>query len=491
MSHVEYAAIFVRASGARLLAAERLACSLPALLGPALTDCDLSQHASSRDLVVLLRFKPEAFREALRSRLAFWTARAGGRAVSVAGMAEAVREAFLAELQGSALRRLAVPPGELFEAVGSFFTAAGAPASRRRLADDRPMLVIDVGGPGWEGVVYDRSIRHLFLPSSLAPPIGDEVMLVLRAPGAEKPIGVKSRVTGHRPAAEAGQGKPAGFSLGIPESAPALRAILEKHAVATGAAQGVRAAPRYAVKAPVVIALGTGPEPPEPPPTLPPLGATIEYATDQELKADFIENLSQGGAFVRSSRPSPVGTALQLRFRLPNGQMLLARAVVAFVDQRGMGVRFTLDAEGEAALQAAIAHLSVRPRRAVVVHDDAPFRQQLADALVERGFEVSTASLGADGLRLVTEELRRLDLLVTGVSLPGRGSDIFVRTVRSAAGEGGPAIVVAAEKMDREKEKQLEAAGADAVVDQALGPDLVAQAADAGLELRRASRTAS
>jgi CheY-like chemotaxis protein len=404
-------------------------------------------------------------------------------------MVDAAREAFKAELAGSALSRLAVPPGELFETTAPFFTSAGAPAARRRMADDRPMLVIDVGGPGWEGVVYDRSIRHLFVPSSLAPPLGDEVMLVLRAPGADKPLGVRSRVTGHRPASEAGQGRPAGFSLGIPESAPALRAMLEKHAAA--AAQGVRAAPRYAVRAPVVIALGTGPEPPEPPPTLPPLGATIEYATEQELKADFIENLSQGGAFVRSSHPSPVGTALQLRFRLPNGQMLLARAVVAFVDQRGMGVRFTLDAEAEAALQAAIAHLSVRPRRAVVVHDDATFRQQLADALVERGFEVSTASLGADGLRMVTEELRRLDLLVTGMSLPGRGSDIFVRTVRSAAGEGGPAIVVAAPRMEREQERNLEAAGADAVVDQALGEDLVAQAADAALELRRASRPQS
>ena len=56
MNHVQYLCVFVRATGARLLAAERLVCSLPALLGPALCECDLAYRASSRDLVVLLRF---------------------------------------------------------------------------------------------------------------------------------------------------------------------------------------------------------------------------------------------------------------------------------------------------------------------------------------------------------------------------------------------------------------------------------------------------
>ena len=488
MSHVEYACVFVRSSGARLLAAERLACSLPSLLGPAVDDYDLLYLGSSRDLVLLLRFRPDLFRESLKARLAFWTARAGGRAISVAGMAQAVRQAFMAELEGCELKRQKVPPGELFAAAGPFFTGAGAPPSRRRLASDRPMLVVDVGGPGWDGVNYDPSTRQLFLPSPMAPPVGDEVMLVLRTPGADKPLGVKSRVTGQRTPAEAEQGRPAGFSLGVPEAAPSLRALLEKHAPASST--GLRTAPRYAVRAPVVIALGTGPEEPAPARPRARVDATIAYATDEELQADFVENLSQGGAFVRSANPLPVGSTLSLQFRLPNGAELKAQAVVAFVDRSGMGVRFTLDAEGEAELQAAIAHLSVRPRRAVVINDDPEFRQQLAEALGERGFEVATGSLGADGLRLVTEELHRLDLLVTDVTMPGRGGDIFVKTIRSAGGEAGPAIVVAAARMDRPLEQRLEEAGADAVVDKALGPDLVAQAADAALEWRRATNQA-
>ncbi len=481
MSHVEYVCVFVRATGARLLAAERLVCSLPLLLGPALEECDLVFRTSSGYLVVALRFASGAFGEAIRARLAFWTARAGGRALSLDAMADGERTAFQAHLEGCELKRRAIPPGALFEAAGSLFTEAGAPASRRRAAADRPMLVVDAGGPGWEGASYEPFLRELFLPSPLAPPLGDEVMLVVRAAGVEKPVGVRTRVTGRRAAAEAGPGKLAGFSLAIPEAAPSIRALLERHA--GGATPGARVAPRYAVRAPVKVAPGAAGAPAPAPP-----GATIEYATDRELEAAFVENLSHGGAFVRSSRPMPVGTPLSLQFRLPNGAELSAQALVAFVNRDGMGVRFTLDAEGEAALQAAIAHLSVRPRRAVVMDDDGPFRQLVADALGERGFEVATAPLGPDGLRLVSDDLLGLDLLLTDVAVPGRGGEILVRTIRATGGEPGPAIVVVTGKMNLELERKLEAAGADAVLDRALGPELVAQAADAALERKRASR---
>ena len=200
-------------------------------------------------------------------------------------------------------------------------------------------------------------------------------------------------------------------------------------------------APRYAVRAPVKTWPAGTPEPA-------PGGATIEYATNQELEADFIENLSHGGAFVRSATPPPVGTQLSLHFRLPNGSELIALAVVAFVNASGMGVRFTLDAEGEAALQAAIAHLSARPRRAVVVDDDGPMRRMLADALTERGFEVQTACDADDGMRILSEELLGLDLLLTDVFMPGMGGGQFVRTIRDAGGETDLAIVVVTGKMD-------------------------------------------
>ena len=476
MNETQYVCLFARASGARLLAAERLACSLPQLLGPALVECHLLFGTASRDLVMELRLAEEGGGEPVQSRLAFWTARAGGRALTVKGLGEGDRRAFQRHVEGCELKRMAVRPGELFEVAGDFFTEAGAPSTRRRSAVDRPMLVIEVGGPGWDGVAFEPFLRELFLPSPMAPPVGDEVLLVVRAPGAQKPIGVRARVGGRRSPQEAGPGRPSGFSLRIPDSAPFILALLERHS--PGSTAGGRGAPRYAIRSPVTVEPG-GPAP---------AGATISYATDRELKAAYVENLSQGGAFVRTGAPLPAGSPLALRFRLPNGAELKAEAVVAYVNRDGMGVRFTLDAEGEATLQAAMAHLTASPRRAMVADDDGPFRLRLAEALAERGFEVATASLTGDGLRLVSEELRGLDLLLTGATLPGRGGEAFVRTLRAAGGEADPAIVICTQKMDLELERSFEAAGADAVLDKALGPELAAQAADAALERKRASR---
>jgi CheY-like chemotaxis protein len=218
--------------------------------------------------------------------------------------------------------------------------------------------------------------------------------------------------------------------------------------------------------------------------------AVIEYATDQELEADFIENLSQGGAFIRSATPQPVGSAIALAFRLPNGAELQARAIVAFANANGMGVRFSLDPEAEDALQAAIAHISARARRALVVDDDALVRRMLAEALTDRGFEVMTAADGNDGLRMVAEELLALDLLVTDVFMPGMDGEAFVKLIRRAGGESDLAIVVVTGKMGDGLERRLELAGADAVLDKALGHELVAQAADAVLERKRMSRPA-
>ena len=109
-----------------------------------------------------------------------------------------------------------------------------------------------------------------------------------------------------------------------------------------------------------------------------------EWAFLQTPEADFIENLSQGGAFVRTHSPSPVGTRLALEMRLPGGIELAAPATVVFLHAYGMGVKFDLDAGGQAKLASAIARISARPRRALVVDDDAMICRMLADALREQ-----------------------------------------------------------------------------------------------------------
>jgi uncharacterized protein (TIGR02266 family) len=216
--------------------------------------------------------------------------------------------------------------------------------------------------------------------------------------------------------------------------------------------------------------------------------ARIEYATEQELAADYVANLSQGGAFVRTSRPSPLGTRLALSMRLPGGDELAAPAVVAMVNDKGMGVKFELDESGQRRLAAAIARISARPRRALVVDDDALARRMLQDALEQRGFEVLTADDGATGLSVLADELLALDLLVTDVVMPNMDGESLIRTIRNAGGESDLAIVAVTGERDGGAEMRLERDGADAVLDKALGAELIAQAADAVLERKRMSR---
>jgi uncharacterized protein (TIGR02266 family) len=215
---------------------------------------------------------------------------------------------------------------------------------------------------------------------------------------------------------------------------------------------------------------------------------SIEWGSSEELARDYVDNLSQGGAFVRTASPLPEGTRLTLTMKLPSGEELTAPATVVAESDRGMGVKFELDAEGQARLAAAIAHISARPRRALVVDDDEVVRQMLQDALRQRGFEVLSATDGATGLSLLSEELLALDLLVTDVRMPNMDGEVFVRTIRRAGGESDLAIVGVTGALERGMEQRLERGGADAVLDTALGPELIAQAADAALERRRVAR---
>ena len=484
MSTVDYACIFVRASGERLVTAERFVLGFPQLFADALVELDLAYRVPARFLVATLRFSPKAIRfaPAVRERLAFWAARAGGRASPISAMSEQDLVAFRANFDACELKVKGVTPGNLFEATGRLFTDAGAPAGRRRSVADRPTLAIDVGGPGWEGASYRAEARALFIAAPIAPPAGDELAVVVRVPGSDRLVSGTAKVSEVRAPEGSGPGRPAGFTLVVAATPPALHDALAAHAPAPGPDDG-RAAPRFAMKAPVkVLALPSGEAPP------PPARATIEYASDQELQADFVENLSQGGAFVRTPHPPPLGTAVVLELKLPNGEDLRADATVVFLNANGMGVKFTLDAENDAVLSAAIAQISARPRRALVVDDDKLVCQMLADALGQRGFEVLTAHDGDSGLRTLSEELLALDLLVTDVRMPGMDGEQFVRTIRTAGGETELAIVAITARLDEGLEPRLELAGADAVLDKALGVELIAQAADAVLERKRMAR---
>jgi len=479
MDTIDFSCIFVRADGDRLVAAERLVCAFPHLFGATLLATDLSYERHDHRLTAVLRFDAAAFDERARARLAFWTARAGGRATALDGLAPEARQALEGFLRQSPLKLVALPTDSLFDRCASLFNEAGASGARRRSAVDRPLIAMDLGGSVWEGITYDPRVHRLFVAAPLAPPIGDDLLLALRIPGAEKPVGLRARVAEVRPTAEARPGLPAGYTLQLPPMPDAVEQALCQAAPA--APVGNRAAPRYAVKAPVKVELAAAAAP---------ATHVIEYATGHDLQADYVENLSHGGAFVRCHKPQPVGTEVSLSFRLPNAELLQARGVVAFASGEGMGVRFTLDPEAEQSLRVAIAHLSARPRRALVVDDDPLMCRMLADALGERGFEVMTAPDGQHGMRVLSEELLGLDLLLTDVFMPGMDGEAFVQTIRHSGGEADLAIVVVTGQIKQGLERRLAEAGADAVLEKGLGAELVAQAADAALERKRLSRHA-
>lgn len=478
MNTAEYVCIFVRASGDRLRAAERLVLALPQLVDRALIDCEFRYQTEQKLLGVWVHLRADGLAQAKRDRLVFWTARAGGRAMEVQRMTPEDQHRLDAYLAQPSHALAGVAGADLFEAGGRFFTEVGAAPDRRRSATEAPRLVMDVGGPGWDGVRWMPEDRRLFVAAPFSPPIGDEIPLFIRVPGDDKPvepIQARATVVEVRPGAAAAPGSPAGYVLRL-EDPPA--SLVE----ALGAAAGEygddsRSAPRFHVKGPVKVA------PAEPLPPAP--RATIEYATDQELAADYIQNLSQGGAFVRTQSPPPVGAPVQLQLKLPNGAELDTLAIVAFTNANGMGVRFQLAPEAEAVLSNAMAHISARPRRALVVDDDEMVCRMMADALRDRGFEVLTANSAPEGIATLAEELLALDLLVTDLVMPGMNGEDFVRLIRKTGGEVDLAIVGVTGSLAEGTEARLEKAGADAVLDKALGPDLIAQAADAVLERKR------
>ncbi len=491
-----FAAVLDRAIGARLEAAERFVRSLPRLFPDTLVGCDLAWRPGASILVVVMRFAQGHFGSGAQRRLDFWCGRAGVRSTAIEKLAAPQRTAFFERLESCEPRLSGIPPDRLTAESAPFFTRLGAPEDRKQ-PDPAPVLAMDVGGPGWAGVLYVPEERTLFVPGLLSPPAGDELTLSLRFPGVDPPLQSDATVVGVRGDA----GAPTGFELALTNPTPELLqalALLDAPAEPPGGEH--RAHPRYAVNAPVLVtpyvpAAEWESEPvdvsPEGEPTAgaaPFPTAHIEYATDQELAADYVANLSQGGAFVRTSRPCPAGTRLTLSMRLPSGDELSAPAVVAMVTDSGMGVRFEL-ADGEKRkLAAAIARISARPRRALVVDDDALTRRMLQDALQNRGFEVLTACDGADGLAVLVDELLALDLLVTDVVMPNMDGETFIRTIRNAGGESDLAIVVVTGAVGTAIEKRLERDGADAVLDKSLGPELIAQASDAVLERKRMAR---
>jgi len=491
MRTVELACIFVRTPPERLVAAERLVRAFPDYLRGAEGEVDLHHCLASGYLAAVVRAAAASVGEDVVARLVFWAARTGARVVVVAAMSDEERRRFQAELNLCERVMKGTPLASIREGAARFFRQLGT-APPRELAGEKPAFAVDLDGPCGGGIAYRPEGRALFVAGGVAPPKGDQLTLAVRERGRPQPVEGWATVVDVRRREEAAPGRPAGFTLRI-EGPNALHELLAARS-RTAPSEEVRAAPRYPVKGPVKVspARPSAAAPPASPPPAaavpartPPPRALMEYATEQELQADWLENLSQGGAFIRTPRPQPQGTEVRLELALPDGSRLEAQGVVVFANDQGMGLRFSFAPAEDALLAAAIARISARSRRALVVDDDALVRRMLGDALVARGFEVLSAGSADEGVKVLSEELLALDLLVTDVCMPGRDGEELVRFIRTAGGEADLAIVAVSGRLEPGMEPRIEAAGADAVLDKSLGPDLIAQAADAVLERKR------
>jgi uncharacterized protein (TIGR02266 family) len=464
------AATFDRVVGDRLVAAERLTAWLPGLLGGALVDADVGFSPASRSFVVVAR--TTGLTPAAEARFRYWCARAGGMPWNLSRVPPAERQPVEERAARCEVRSVGVPARSIADAAAKIANVAGAPSDRRPATEASPTLSMDAGSAAFGSVTWDPAAHRLFIPGAIAPPVGDVVQLLLRVPRMDRPLAARARVVEVR--GEAIAGKPAGFLMAVDGLSAVMAAAFATHATSVfDPALNSRAAPRYAVNAPVKVRAESGPT------------ARLEYASPEEFADDYVENLSQGGAFVRTQAPLPEGTRLNLDMRLPGGVEFHAPAVVMFRNPRGMGVKIELDEAGREKLAAVLARISVRPRRALVVDDDALILRALTDSLQARGFEVLTARNGQEGLHIVADELLTLDLLVTDVRMPEMDGETFVNTIRGAGGESELAIVVIAGTLDPALERRMEQAGADAVLDKALGPEDLAAAADAALEQKR------
>jgi uncharacterized protein (TIGR02266 family) len=483
----EYACIFARLQRERLGLAARFVGAIPAFVCGAEGELDVHHCLATGYTAAVIRADAEVFTPDVLARLGFWSARAGARSFQLELLPDDERARFSAELSSCDRATRGVTLRQAQEASERFFRTLGVVSSVHPTGA-RMVLAMDIDGPGAEGISYSPGPRGLFVAGGLAPPVGDQLVISVRHTGSRGPMDGWATVVEVRARKDAAPGRPAGFMLRI-EGPSQLHEHLV-HGVRARPGHDTRAAPRYPVKAPVKVARVAVANASDPPRTAPAPDARVrvEYATEQELAEDWIENLSQGGAFVRTSTPHPEGTELAFELALPDNARLEGNARVAFVNDDGMGLRFVLSAEQDAMLSAAIARISARPKRALVVDDDALSCRILADALSARGFEVLTAQDASSGLHLLIDELLALDMFVTDLVMPGLGGEALIRMIREAGGESELAIVAVTGRLAPSVERVLQAAGADAVLDKALGPELIAEAVDAVLERRRLVR---
>jgi CheY-like chemotaxis protein len=391
-------------------------------------------------------------------RVAFWAARAGGRASALASPAEA--SLFDLALSGCALVVRGGDPLRVFAAIRAQFAQGDGFPALAPMSSDAPVLSLHLDGPGAAGVTYDASARELFLPSPLAPPVGDELLLNVDAPRRQScALRARVRVVESRSHGSPARRGPVGFTVALLHPG-AVHPLLVELCPSPLLREIARAQQRHRVRGRVELRDGA------------------EHGAP--MREGHFRDLSVDGAFIRTATPGKPGTRVRIGARLPGGDILDTGATVVHARAGGMGVRF--DAGCSGVLAPALAALTGRRRRVLVVDDDALARVMLCDAFRERGWDVAASPSGEVALHELTETLFSLDLLVTDVRMPGFDGMSLVHAIRQLGGETDLPIVVVTASLDEAVRVQLEGLGADAVLSKSAGVEAIAEAAEAAVE---------
>lgn len=481
------------AAQARLQAARELLVGWPALFRSSLQSVDIGYHPARRLVVAVAHFDPGTCGPELHARFNFWAVHFGGKPLWLTGSPARERTAFAAQLNGCPMKKEGVVPADVPGVLDSLGIGAKGP-NRRSNTRFQVELAVDLAGG--RASTFDVSEGGVFVMSSTAPPMGDLVPLVLSIPGEEAPFRIEGRVTHVRMTADA-KGQPAGFGVSFVSPSEALREAILRHVANTKSLRLVedrRTHPRTGLRVPVrVTPMETGAvrQVPSPPTTPAPRSSP---PSRQELRMDltapdrfvreYSENLSMGGAYLRTRTPLPVKTQVHFVATLPDGVVLEADGVVVHTQMDGMGLQLELDARARTLLESALASATTQPRRALIIDDDARMRTLLRDALTGRGFEVLTAPDARAGLALLFDELLLVDVVLTGHRMSGMSGEALISLLRRG-GEGELCLVLMTSGVSGVLTGGGGETGADLVVDKSEGPEAVAARVEELVALRR------
>ena len=453
---ISLAMTFTAVRDARATAVLGFVRQIPAFSEGAAADADVGLDRHGRFLVIRVKLSPALVSAAILDRLQFWCARAGGLAAG-AGSAD-MPARFERLLRDASTVFRGVDATGLGALLGPLLVAQCGARAAPAEPEIPPVLRLQVGGPGWVGVTYDPAAHALFIPTPLAPAIGDALTLQLEPRDqAHAVVSAQARVASAF--VRDAPGARTGFTATLEGDLEAAHRVLTTACVESRAGESRRTAQRF----PVSVRVGVGGQ-----------DATLV-------------DLSHSGAYIRTPEPGGVGDDVQVEVRLPNDATLQTTATVIHANASGMGVRFQLDPGASTALASAMTAITARRPQALVVDDDGLTLKLLSDAFAQSGYDVLTAPDADFAMHALADQILTLDLLVTDVLMPGVDGEQLVRRIRGIGGEGDLPIIAVSGRVDDALATRLRAAGADAVLAKSLGPDAIVRHANEVLALRRST----